>query len=445
MNRIGFRFHLKISRKAAIGFLILMLGMATMAAEATELVVTNCLDDGSAGNLRTVVAGALNGDVVSLGTLSCNVVQLTNGEIVIPQDDLSIAGAGAEAIAIDAGNASRVFNHGGSGTLTLTALTVRNGHVTSATEAHGGCILSAANVTLDHATVSSCTASGELQASGGGIDAAQTVHLEYSTVQGNIAARTGSAPATFPSAKGGGLSTADLSAYDSTISGNQATDNESQLTAGGGLAVGAQLFLRHSTVDHNNASYGGGIWAVGATTQTFSMCTISGNTASVAGGGYYGAGDLNLFSSTVAFNNGGSQGAGGIHSTSASQSHYVALTGTIIANNIAADNSRADVDADFPNSTLLDAEYSLIMHTAISTSTPGTLTSDPLLAALADNGGPTRTHALLPGSPALQSGYNNGLTCDQRHAPRGRNTDADIGAYEDQGDRVFGHDFDPCP
>jgi hypothetical protein len=441
MNRAGDHFNPEIGRKAAICFSILILATATAAIQAAELVVTNCLDDDSAGSLRAVVAGASNGDVVKLSTLSCNQITLASDEIVIPQDDLTIVGAGAGAIAIDAGNTSRVFNHGGSGTLTLTALTVRNGHVISATEARGGCILSAANVTIDHATVSSCMASGQQQASGGGIYAAQALHIDMSRILDNIAEWTGSTGATFPTAKGGGASTLDFSAYDSTISGNQSTDNGSQLAAGGGIAVGRALFLRHSTIDSNSAGFGGGIWAADSTTQVISTCTLSSNIATVAGGGYYGAGDLNLFSSTVAFNHGGSQGAGGIHSTSTG---YVGLTSTIVANNVATDTSDADIDAEDSEFFILDAEYSLIMHTTLPMLTPGTLTSDPLLAPLADNGGPTWTHALLPGSPALQSGYNTSLPCDQRHAPRGYYTDADIGAYEDQGERVFSDGFESC-
>jgi hypothetical protein len=63
------------------------------------------------------------------------------------------------------------------------------------------------------------------------------------------------------------------------------------------------------------------------------------------------------------------------------------------------------------------------------------LNRDPLLAPLADNGGPTRTHALLPGSPAISAGSNPAnLTTDQRGAgfPRVYESAADIGAFEVQ-------------
>ena len=66
---------------------------------------------------------------------------------------------------------------------------------------------------------------------------------------------------------------------------------------------------------------------------------------------------------------------------------------------------------------------------------PGTLTSDPMLAPLANNGGATFTHALLPGSPAVDAGSNvAGLTRDQRGSGYVREfgAAADIGAYESQ-------------
>jgi hypothetical protein len=53
---------------------------------------------------------------------------------------------------------------------------------------------------------------------------------------------------------------------------------------------------------------------------------------------------------------------------------------------------------------------------------------DPGLGQLDDNGGPTRTHALLPGSPAIGHGHPLGLKTDQRGVRR--DTDPDSGAYE---------------
>ena len=53
---------------------------------------------------------------------------------------------------------------------------------------------------------------------------------------------------------------------------------------------------------------------------------------------------------------------------------------------------------------------------------------DPLLMALANNGGPTRTHAIPHTSPAYNSGVGCGPTVDQRYVPR--DAKCDVGAFE---------------
>jgi len=77
---------------------------------------------------------------------------------------------------------------------------------------------------------------------------------------------------------------------------------------------------------------------------------------------------------------------------------------------------------------------------------PGTIQSDPLLLPLANNGGPTRTHALGSGSPAVDAGNNSaGLTTDQRGSgfPRIVGPAPDIGAFEGvDTDTIFANGFD---
>jgi hypothetical protein len=72
----------------------------------------------------------------------------------------------------------------------------------------------------------------------------------------------------------------------------------------------------------------------------------------------------------------------------------------------------------------------------------GTLISDPKLVPLGNHGGETRTHALVPLSPAVDHGNNvDGLTVDQRGSGflREVGAAADIGAYERQvnDDEIF--------
>jgi hypothetical protein len=77
----------------------------------------------------------------------------------------------------------------------------------------------------------------------------------------------------------------------------------------------------------------------------------------------------------------------------------------------------------------------------------GTLSACPKLDALADNGGPTLTHALNAGSPAIDVGSASmSLTSDQRLAPRVSGAQADIGSVErqsgDHRERILAAGFD---
>ncbi len=119
------------------------------------------------------------------------------------------------------------------------------------------------------------------------------------------------------------------------------------------------------------------------------------------------------------------------------------ITGTIIAGNL-ADGRDADLLTD-PQSTKT-VHYSLLGTTfgsgvTASTGTGNLLNVDPVLGPLADNGGPTKTHALLPGSPAIDTGdpiVSAPSDFDQRGMPFVRVFDGDgmggaridMGAYE---------------
>ena len=122
----------------------------------------------------------------------------------------------------------------------------------------------------------------------------------------------------------------------------------------------------------------------------------------------------------------------------------LSISGSIIAGNTAAGGS-PDLRPD-PDSVAManSVSYSLIGDTSGSgitgaTGTGNLLNVNPLLGPLADNGGPTKTHALLPGSPALDAGDPAITTgVDQRGLPRVVDGDAvsgariDIGAFESQ-------------
>ena len=147
----------------------------------------------------------------------------------------------------------------------------------------------------------------------------------------------------------------------------------------------------------------------------FTQCTIANNYAYAAGGGIYLRHASHLLTSTIIATNGVGLNAG------------------------SADIGGLDAQ--------LDGGYNLILVSALAPP-DDTLTYDPMLGPLQDNGGPTLTHALLSGSPALDAGSNDyiNFAYDQRGHGFRRvvGSSADIGAFEHQ-DIVFQSGFDAGP
>lgn len=401
---------------------------------AATVPVTSCADDSSVGTLRSVVTLAGEGDTVDATGLSCGVVTLTQGAIAVYQDDLVIAGPGASALAIDGANADRVFVHYGHGTLTVRGVTVRNGftrvsgyHVTG-----GACIISNGYVTLDRGTVSGCVAEGE-GAYGGGITA-RGVGIYSSMLSGNIA--RGSHANTFTAAYGGGAMAyrGYATIIGSTISGNRAThaltDTHGSYCTGGGIFSDRGGYLYGSTLS-GNYSYGtgGGM----ATHGPFDIAnsTFANNTARFkSGGGVFARAfyPMRIDNSTIASNASGRPGAG-IYFVGVANA--LSLRSSIVAKNVAA--GAAD-DIATMGAFTIGGSNNLVIAAAANVVLPaGTIHADPMLAPLANNGGPTRTMGLLAGSPASGTGSNpNGYANDQRGGgyPRVTAGATDIGAFQ---------------
>jgi hypothetical protein len=225
------------------------------------------------------------------------------------------------------------------------------------------------------------------------------------------------------------LGFARLEVINSTISSN----------SGGGISsigcsefCGASLLVVTSTI-HNNA--GSGIYNSGRATVV--NTTISGNAARF-GGGIYNCGLTNLSYSTISGNSAGS--GGGLYIVS--DSWFPGCPGQVTASNTIVANSREGPECELRTlKGSRPAEFDDLGHNIVedgtcidaSTSSAG----DPLLGPLADNGGRTMTHALLPGSPAIDAGDNAACpAADQRGRPRPEDGDedgtpaCDIGSYE---------------
>ena len=281
---------------------------------------------------------------------------------------------------------------------------------------------------------------------GGGIfnDNASTMTLTNSTVSGNTAGDDA-----------GGIindhgSTATLT--NSTVSGNDAGDD------GGGIRNFGTTNLFSSTIANNRAGLnsspnnlgGGGVHNFGGT-LTLTNSTVSGNVARTDGGGIFNeTGTVASFSSTIANNradadSNGSGIGGGVFNLSGATFNF---QNTILANNQVGSNPNNIRDCA---GTLTSQGYNLIRITPpgecnVAPVTGDVFSSDPLLGPLQNNGGPTQTHALLAGSPAIDAGNPSGcrdnlgalLLKDQRGLRRTVDGNRDGAARCDIGPIEFG-------
>lgn len=211
---------------------------------------------------------------------------------------------------------------------------------------------------------------------------------------------------------------------------------------GGAIFAGGGISASSSTITTSFASQGGGgIVALGPI--TLSDSTVSGNTSGSVGAGIIAYAGISAHNSTIAFNT-AQYGGGGIwiHRPG----YATELQSTIVADNtiVSPGFGAADIGSSYDGS--VTGANNLIV--ASDFAVPGdTLTADPQLMPLANNGGLTPTLALAATSPAIDAGNNvDALAFDQRGDGYARvaGIAADIGAFETQpmADRIFVNGFD---
>jgi CSLREA domain-containing protein len=354
-------------------------------------------------------------------------ITLSLGQLQIT-DSVTITGPAAAVITISGNNASRIFFIDDRTTavinVTISGLTLTHGN--SGTE-NGGAILLPGN---DALILSGMVIVGNSTGNEGGgvcISAPSSsshtlLTLEDSTVNNNHAGKGG----------GGLVITGDdtvAQVRNSTISGNSAGDD------GGGIECHySSLRVEDSTISGNSAQGGGGI-QVDQATLTLEDSTVSGNSVTGGAGGLFIGGDTIIRNSTIAFNTADSDNfdgtsGGGLFVFAGA----VTLQSTIVADNIVgATGVHPDIDGT------VTATFSLIKDIAGTSfglgSTANIVGLDPRLGPLQFNGGPTKTHALLAGSPAIHHGASpSGMIFDQRGPGFARRAGiaADIGAFEVQ-------------
>ncbi len=304
---------------------------------------------------------------------------------------------------IDGANSARVLYVGNNGDLTLNNATITGGNANNG----GGVYNYKGAVTLNNSVISSNSASNR----GGGVynfNAPMT--LNNSVISGNSAI------------SGGGVFNryATMTLNNSAVSGNSASSK------GGGVynRTYATMTLNNSTVSGNSASYGGGIYNYYYSAITLNNSTVSGNSASSYGGGIH-----NYYDSVVNLNRSLISGNTGTAAEIYIRSGTVNADNANLLGDISKDNAAA-----FSGFTPGAADI-----TATSDGTNPTALTSILDTTLSDNGGPTLTHALVSGSPAIDAAPTgaapNGI--DQRGAARDFDGDGsssanegDIGAFE---------------
>jgi hypothetical protein len=412
--------------RCAIGLLLYAVALPVHAATIT---VTNTNDSG-AGSMRQAIVDANDGDTIVFAVTGT--IVLTSDGLVI-DNDLTISGPGADRLSINGNQAGSgcVFGIAHNNTVTISGLTITNG---------------LCGIYSDHATltVSNCVVSDNIGGTSfGGVGIDNLLGPAAPVERGNAGdgrEAYANQPAGIPTltvancviSNNSGSGVQNLSApvtiINTTISGNSAGEGGGIYTGGGKLP--GNLTVINSTISGNFAFSDGSGIASGFSVLTIVNSTISGNSVGDPDYGYGGgiaSSDgvvppaLTIMNSTVSGNSAATCGGvcGGtveIQNTilNANASGNIGGTVTSLGYNVCSDNGGG-----------------------LLTGPGDQINTDPLLGPLQDNGGPTLTHALLPGSPAIDAGDPNFSPPpfnDQRGCPFDRvfNGRIDIGSFETQ-------------
>ena len=443
--------------------------------------VTNTNDSGP-GSLRQALADAHNGDTIIFDSnLNGRNIVLTSDELVIDKN-VTINGPGANLLGVyrSSNPDLRIFHVMPGATVTISGLTISGG---GGDQPGGGGALN------DHAmlTMNNCVVQNNGALNGGGVyndgsAGSATLTILNSTVSGNYGYYAGGG--IYNDASNGGSATASL--INCTVNGNIAAYSGNPFGGGDGGGIynnGGTLAITTSLMSNNLAGVsdpfpagtGGGIVSYG--TLTITNSTVSGNDAYITGGGIAGGGGVTIISSTISGNRangqhdgqpwghgggisgnvsvsnttlsgnsanlsaGGIEGSGTIMNSTISGNGTggISATGTLEIGNTVLRAGTSGPNISNHGGTIISHGYNVCSDNGGGfLNGPGDeINTDPLLGPLQDNGGPTFTHALSPGSPAIDSGDPNFTPpplYDQRGSPFVRvfNGRIDIGSFEVQ-------------
>lgn len=445
-------------------FLVLTLGVLALTrpsnvALAANFTVTNCDNDSQLRDYLGQVQSVSEGGSISFNCGTKTIV-LTGG--VLPPITKSTYIDGGNKITLSGNNATRHFIVYVGGSLNLYNMTLTKGSGAG----DGGSIINSGTVSTSVVNFTDNIAS----ASGGAIVSYGGLYIVGGQFSGNKAVNGG---AIYP------RHSAVTTINSARIHDNQATGTGDGFGGAMLLWDGAKVTITNSTVDHNKARVGGGVYVTNNSSLTVESSTFNDNEATQAGGAIYNAFTLVVRDSTLSKNKGGNSGGGidnylngvftlinttlsansanfggGVNNTKGNGT----MTNVTIVGNTAVYNGGGIDNGTYTGSGIAVKNVLLANNTggncydtnALSINSQGyNLSSDntctqffdqagdqnivasPGIGPLAKNGGPTQTHLLLANSPAINTGSGSGAPAlDQRGIPRPQGAANDIGAVE---------------
>jgi hypothetical protein len=421
---------------------------APPAGRAAPLLTTWHVNAGSGSDSNDCLSPATACRTVSEAAgraLDLDTIQISAGVYTEPLDiskELFLLGEGPDSTFLDGENSHRVLQASSPAGLSLSDLSIRNGYTTGE---NGGGIFNYQTLILNNVSAYS----NATDSSGAGIFNNGTLILLNSEVISNTSEGVGGGIYSYYS----GI----VTVTDSLIAGNSGNQ-------GGGVYSLGVLYLARTTLRGNFAAlFGGGLTIFGGTSELDSV-TVSGNQSPGYGGGIVNdLGVLTITNSTVSANL--ADNFGGL--ANISNLAQTTIFNTTIANNLVSGpgvryggvGNLSNAIIQFMNTIVADNEgrnclvsgswtsggHNLSSDAYCSFTEAGDLmNTDPLLAVLSDYGGSTLTQTLLPGSPAIDGGNNQGCPVgDQRGVPRPVDGDndgtatCDIGAVETRNQLVI--------
>ncbi|MBC7821592.1 MAG: hypothetical protein IAG10_32300, partial [Planctomycetaceae bacterium] len=379
-------------------------------------------------------------------------ITLGGTELLI-NSDLTINGPGADNLTIDGNNQSRIFHIADGNTsadnmkaVSISGLTLTKGKLTgdSRETAWGAAIFNRENLTVTNALIRDNSTSetyasapnnssygGAVSSLGGNLTLIQstisnnssngygggicqyfgTLHVSRSTISGNSVGRQ----------HGGGIA---IVSGEAMISQSQIFGNTANKNGGGIYERDSRLTVQDSTISGNTAGQnGGGVFANLGTLNVLGS-TISGNSAARNGGAIgIDPGAMSIFQSTITGNSAGLHG-GGIQNETTEFGRSLTLRNSVVAGNVVTgiandfETHGGSFSSESANNLIGDPSTAGGLMNGVNGNIVGNGTggvidvSTVLNTTLADNGGPTKTHALVSVSPARNAGNNSLIPAD---------------------------------